>query len=51
MYAVAFILAPRERVSARNLVRRIFRGPVEPYSLTRRFLLAGAQQINVLREA
>src|SRR5947209_14602 len=25
MYAVAFILVPRERVSARNLVRRIFR--------------------------
>jgi len=44
MYAVAFILVPRERVSARNLVRRIFRGSVKPYSL-----LAGGQQINVLR--
>jgi hypothetical protein len=43
MYAVAFILVPRERVSARNLVRRIFRGSVKPYSL-----LAGGQQINVL---
>jgi hypothetical protein len=44
MYAVAFILVPREQVSARNLVRRIFRGSVKPYSL-----LAGGQQINVLR--
>src|SRR6267142_83305 len=44
MYAVAFILVPRERASARNLVRRIFRGSVKPYSL-----LAGGQQINVLR--
>jgi hypothetical protein len=44
MYAVAFILVPREQVSARNLVRRIFRGSVKPCSL-----LAGGQQINVLR--
>ena len=35
---------PREQVSARNLVRRIFRGSVKPCSL-----LAGGQQINVLR--
>ena len=33
MYAVAFILVPRERVSAGNLVRRIFLGSVKPYSL------------------
>jgi len=43
MYAVAFILVPRERVSGGNLVRRIL-GSVKPYSL-----LAGGQQINVLR--
>src|SRR6267378_7824326 len=44
MYAVAFILVPREQVSAGNLVRRIFLGSVKPYPL-----LAGGQQINVLR--
>jgi hypothetical protein len=42
MYAVAFILVPRERVSE-EILCEVYSG-LKPYSL-----LAGGQQINVLR--